>query len=214
MASAAISRPVLRYHGGKFRLASRLIDIFPEHRVYTEAFGGGASILMLKSRAYSEVYNDLDGEVVNVFRVLQDRRKAKRLEELIRLTPFSRREFELSYKRAKTDIERARRTIIRSFMGFGSDAISRMKASCAGFNARISSTMCTGFRWKSERSGTTPAHDGMEWPSILLELGHSASNGANLDQRAGVAAGASAALPVCRGLILAGTNWHSKDGAI
>jgi DNA adenine methylase len=54
-------------------------------------------------------------------------------------------------------VERARRTIIRSFMGFGSDSICRMKASRAGFNTSLSSTMSTGFRWNSNRSGTTPA---------------------------------------------------------
>jgi len=154
-----MKRPVLRYHGGKFRLAPRLLTIFPPHRTYTEVFGGGGSVLMQKPRSYAEIYNDLDGEVVNVFRVLQNRRKAKRLEELLRLTPFAREEFEISYEQAQSDIERARRTIIRSFMGFGSDSISRMKASRAGFNTRLSSVMSTGFRWNSNRSGTTPAGD-------------------------------------------------------
>jgi len=155
----AIRRPVLRYHGGKFRLAPKLIEIFPPHRVYTEAFGGGGSVLMRKPRSYAEIYNDLDGEVVNVFRVLQNRRKAKRLEELLRLTPFAREEFLLSYKQARSDVERARRTIVRSFMGFGSDSISRMKASRAGFNTRLSSTMSTGFRWNANRRGATPASE-------------------------------------------------------
>lgn len=160
-----IRRPALRYHGGKFRLAPKLIAIFPPHRVYTEAFGGGASVLLLKPRAYSEIYNDLDGEVVNVFRVLQDRRGAKRLRELLTLTPYAREEFERSYEHTRSDVERARRTIARSFMGFGSDSISRMKASCAGFNTRISSTMSTGFRWNANRSGTTPAHDWGHYPA-------------------------------------------------
>ncbi len=144
-------RPVLRYHGGKYRLAPRLIKIFPPHRVYTEAFGGGASVLMQKPRSYAEIYNDLDGEVVNVFRVLQNRRKARNLEQLLRLTPFARKEFLLGYKRGQTDVERARRTIIRSFMGFGSDSISRM----------------TGFRWNADHSGTTPASDWAHYPAAL-----------------------------------------------
>lgn len=160
-------RPILRYHGGKFRLAPRLISLFPVHRVYVEAFGGGASVLLKKPRSYAEIYNDLDGEVVNVFRVLQNRRKAKRLEELLRHTPFAREEFLLSYKHSRSDVERARRTIIRSFMGFGSDSISRMKASRAGFNTRISSTMSTGFRWNANRSGTTPAQDWSNYFSMI-----------------------------------------------
>src|SRR5882724_1383602 len=83
-----VTRPVLRYHGGKFRLAPMLLEIFPAHRVYTEAYGGGAGVLLQKPRCYSEIYNDLDGEVVNVFRVLQHAKKAARLETLLRLTPF------------------------------------------------------------------------------------------------------------------------------
>lgn len=162
-----IKRPVLRYHGGKFVLAPKLIAIFPRHRTYTEAFGGGASVLMLKDRSYAEIYNDLDGEIVNVFRVLQHPRKARRLEELLRLTPFAREEFKLSYRRGRADVERARRTIVRSFMGFGSDSISRMKASSAGFNTRISSVMSTGFRWNANLSGTTPAHDWAHYPDSL-----------------------------------------------
>jgi DNA adenine methylase len=162
-----LRRPVLRYHGGKFRLAPNLIEIFPPHRVYTEAFAGGASVLMRKPRSYAEVYNDLDGEVVNVFRVLQNRRKAKALEAALRLTPYARQEFLLSYKHDRSDVERARRTIIRSFMGFGSDSISRMKASRAGFNTRLSSVMSTGFRSNANRSGTTPAHDWMVYPDNI-----------------------------------------------
>jgi DNA adenine methylase len=164
---AKVRRPVLRYHGGKFRLAPNLIALFPEHRVYTEVYGGGGSVLMLKPRCYSEIYNDLDGEVVNVFRVLQDRKKAARLEAALRVTPFARAEFELSYKHTRSEVERARRTIIRSFMGFGSDSVSRMKASRAGFNTRISSTMSTGFRWNSNRSGTTAASDWKVYPDCI-----------------------------------------------
>lgn len=162
-----IKRPVLRYHGGKFRLGPRLIEIFPAHRVYTEAYGGGASVLLQKPRSYAEIYNDLDGEVVNVFRVLQDPKKAKRLEALLRITPFARQEFELSYKPIRSEVERARRTIIRSFMGFGSDSISRLKASRAGFNTRLSSTMSTGFRWNANRSGTTAASDWRHYPEHI-----------------------------------------------
>jgi len=37
---AQVTRPVMRYHGGKYRLAPMIVDLFPQHRVYTEAFGG------------------------------------------------------------------------------------------------------------------------------------------------------------------------------
>lgn len=58
-----VTKPALRYMGGKFRLAPWLLQFFPGHEVYTEAFGGAAGVLLQKPRAIGEVYNDLDGEV-------------------------------------------------------------------------------------------------------------------------------------------------------
>lgn len=149
-----IARPILRYPGGKFLLAPWIIEHFPPHRVYTEAFGGAASVLLQKTRSYAEVYNDLDGEVVNLFRVLQDEKQAEKLQIRLELTPFSREEFKLSYEKSDDPVTQAQRTIIRSFMGFGSDGAAGRP---------------TGFRANSNRSGTTPAHDWMVWPETLWQ---------------------------------------------
>jgi len=110
--------------------------------VYVEPFGGGGSVLLRKPRSYAEVYNDLDGEIVNVFRMVRDR--GEELRYALRLTPFSRQEFSDSYEPDNNPLEQARRTILRSFMGFGS------AAACGE---------SSGFRANSNRSGTTPAHD-------------------------------------------------------
>jgi DNA adenine methylase len=149
----APSRPVLRYFGGKWRLAPWIISHFPAHRIYCEPFGGGGSVLMRKAPAYGEVYNDLDQRVINVFRVLQDAAAAAELERKLRVTPFARDEMELSYERSTDPIEDARRTIIASFMGFGSDSVTR--------HGR------TGFRSNANRSGTTPANDWRRWPDQI-----------------------------------------------
>lgn len=119
-----VTRPVLRYHGGKWRLAPWIIAHFPPHRVYVEPFAGAASVLMRKPRSYAEVLNDLDGEIVNVFRVLRDRGHAAELERLLRLTPFARAEYAESLGAHPEPIEQARRTVVRAFMGFGSDSTS------------------------------------------------------------------------------------------
>jgi len=152
-----LTRPVLRYHGGKWRLAPWIIEHFPQHRVYIEPFGGGASVLMRKPRSYAEVYNDLWSVVVNVFRVLRDPVMAAELERRIRLTPYAREEFEATgddcINEIDDPVERARLTILRSFAGFGSAAI----------NTQFS----TGFRANSNRSGTTPAHDWAHYPGMI-----------------------------------------------
>lgn len=145
-----MNRPLVRYHGGKWKLAPWIISHFPKHRTYTEAFGGGGSVLLRKPRSYAEVYNDLDGEIVNLFRMARDR--GSDLERLVRLTPFAREEFVESYQPAECDLEQARRTLIRSFMGFGSASVSKQ---------------VTGFRSNSNRSGTTPAHDWANYPRAL-----------------------------------------------
>lgn len=155
-----IARPVLRYHGGKFRLAPWVIAHFPAHRVYVEPFGGAASVLLRKARSYAEVYNDAWGVVVNVFRVLRDPATAAELERLLRLTPYAREEFDAcgdeQIRQIDDPVERDRRTILRSFAGFGS----------ASTNAQHS----TGFRSNSNRSGTTPAHDWAHYPDIIPDF--------------------------------------------
>lgn len=88
-----IKHPAIRYHGGKFRLAPWIIEQMPEHVCYVEPFGGAAGVLLQKPRSYSEVYNDLDGEVVNLFRVLRNPELNQRLQDACRLTPYSRDEF-------------------------------------------------------------------------------------------------------------------------
>lgn len=153
-ANSTVHRPALRYFGGKWKLAPWIISHFPPHRIYTEAYGGAASVLLRKSPAYAEIYNDLDSEVVNLFRVLRDPMQAARLIELATLTPFAREEFELCYVPCLEPVERARRTLFRSFAGYGTNAVHRN----------------TGFRANTTRAGTIPAHDWRNLPAGLVEV--------------------------------------------
>src|SRR5437879_3619769 len=61
----------LSYIGGKNRFAKRIIATFPSHTTYVEPFAGGAQVFFHKPKSEVEVLNDLDGEIVNFFRVCQ-----------------------------------------------------------------------------------------------------------------------------------------------
>src|SRR6266849_2576845 len=100
----------LSYIGGKNRLAKQVIETFPKHTTYVEAFAGGAQVFFHKEPSKVEVLNDLDGEIVNFFRVCQAHH-----EELLRYSRFllvSRKWFELlkvTDPATLTDIQRAAR---------------------------------------------------------------------------------------------------------
>jgi DNA adenine methylase len=81
------------WYGGKWYYADWIISHFPHHRVYIEPFGGSASVLLRKHPSNVEVYNDLDGRIVNFFRVLRDKQQFEELVRLSTLTPYSREEF-------------------------------------------------------------------------------------------------------------------------
>jgi len=151
-----VTRPALRYHGGKFRLAPWIIGFFPPHEVYVEPFGGAAGVLLQKDRAYAEVYNDLDGDIVNFFRVLRDPALRRDLIEACRLTPYARDEFEAAYEPTDDPLERARRTCIRAAMGFGSAGAT--KAS-------------TGFRTDTRRKYGTAQHNWAAYPDAIGPIG-------------------------------------------
>jgi DNA adenine methylase len=119
-----LTRPALRYHGGKFRIADWVIEFFPPHKVYVEPFGGAASVLLAKEPAPTEVYNDLDSRIVGLFRVLRDETKAAELARRLTFTPFSREEYEgWCYADPLDDIDAAHQIVARGFMGQSSKGI-------------------------------------------------------------------------------------------
>lgn len=103
------------WYGGKFSHLDWLLPLLPKAHHYCEPFSGSAAVLLNRPPAAVETYNDIDGDVVNFFRVLRDRH-----EELVRaiaLTPFSREEYQLAVAGSLVgvgDVERARRFYIRA----------------------------------------------------------------------------------------------------
>lgn len=92
MPGTKVAVPLL-WFGGKGNMVRRLLPLIPPHRTYVEPFGGGAALLFAKPPSPLEVYNDIDSDLVNFFRVLRDPKKFARLYRLVALTPYSREEF-------------------------------------------------------------------------------------------------------------------------
>lgn len=103
------------WYGGKYGHLDWLLPLLPETRHYCEPFGGSAAVLINRRPSPLETYNDIDGEVVNFFRVLREQKDE--LLEAIGLTPFSREELRLAVQPPEeniSDLERARRFFVRA----------------------------------------------------------------------------------------------------
>lgn len=122
IADTTIKRPALRYYGGKWNLAPWIISHFPPHSNYVEPCGGAASVLLQKPRSPLETYNDLDGNVVNFFRVLRD--QPDELIRRIRLTPWARGEYEIFIEPTDDPVEKARRFFAGSYMSFNGSTLA------------------------------------------------------------------------------------------
>src|SRR5207247_2046491 len=103
------------WYGGKFSHLGWLLPLLPKTRHFCEPFAGSAAVLLNREPSPVETYNDIDGELVNFFRVLRDQKEA--LIEAIGLTPFSREEFERAISEpieGLSELERARRFFVRA----------------------------------------------------------------------------------------------------
>ena len=105
------------WYGGKYSHLDWLLPLLPDTHHYCEPYGGSAAILLNREPAMVETYNDIDGEVVNFFKVLRD--KKEDLIYAIGMTPFSRQEFQIAIQsngngKNLTDVERARRFFVRA----------------------------------------------------------------------------------------------------
>ena len=115
------SQPIISWLGGKRRLADKLLPLFPAHDCYVELFCGGAALYFLRHQpAKTEVLNDVNGELVNLYRVVQHH-----LEEFVRQFKWaisSREVFKWQQQtrpETLTDIQRAARFYYLQQHAFG-----------------------------------------------------------------------------------------------
>ena len=110
------------YFGGKGNMLAKLLPLLPSHKVYVEPFCGAASLFFAKQPSPVEVLNDLNEDVVNVFRVLQSKETHEELRFRLMYTPYARSEFVRAIEMLKqtdlTPVDRAWAFMVRQNMGF------------------------------------------------------------------------------------------------
>lgn len=118
--SRAIRSPIL-WLGGKGTNWRWIVQHMHAHRTYVEPFGGGASVLLNKPASSVEVYNDLDKRLYSLFKVLRDPTKARKLNRLLKLTPYSEDEYHDAWDASPStdEVEKARTVFAQLRMAFG-----------------------------------------------------------------------------------------------
>ncbi len=111
---------LFRYPGSKWSISDWIIAHFPdgyEKLVYLEPFAGSLAVFFKKRPGSVETINDLDSDVVNLFRVLRDNPEG--LKCAISLTPYSREEYDKAFEPCEDPVEKARRFIVRTTQAIG-----------------------------------------------------------------------------------------------
>lgn len=122
-----MQRPIVPWIGGKSRLAKHILPVFPEHTTYVEPFCGAAALFWMKEPSKVEVLNDIDGELVNLYRVIKHH-----LNEFLREFRWSltsRQIYEwlnMTEPVTLTDIQRAARFFYLQKLAFGGKPVGRV----------------------------------------------------------------------------------------
>ncbi|SFE42382.1 DNA adenine methylase [Paenibacillus algorifonticola] len=142
---------ILHYPGSKWSMADWIISHMPPHTTYLEPYFGSGAVLFNKDRSILETVNDLDGEVSNLFRIIRD--QPEELARLIHWTPYARAEYYKGYDSEGSDIERARRFLVRCWMARGGKTSDR-----------------TGWRHIIDLNAPHPAKDWQKLPDKIMQV--------------------------------------------
>ena len=160
---------LLNYPGAKWGMAKEIVSLMPPHRSYLEPFFGSGAVLFNKPQSAIETVNDIDGDIVNFFRVLRE--QPDRLAKAISLTPYAREVFDDAHANRGTDaFDRAYRFAIRSKMGHGFktnqktgfkvDVYARERSYCVScWNRLPADLLDAAIRLKSVQIENRPALD-------------------------------------------------------
>lgn len=150
---------LIKYPGGKWKVADWIISFMPKHKIYLEPYAGGLAVFFNKKPSQYETLNDIDGRICNLFKVCRD--KPGELAALLQYTPYAREEYESvmegaagqEIKLTGNGVEDARRFIVR-------------------INQAISGTLADRVGWKNKKICSDGATFPYMWsllPKIVIE---------------------------------------------
>lgn len=137
-------KAIIRYPGSKWGIANWIISHFPEgyeKMVYLEPFCGSGAVFFNKASGAVETINDLDSDVVNLFQVLRE--QPEKLKRVLALTPYSREEYDRSFKACEDPLEKARRYMVRTTQAIG----AKMDGKCGWRNHKQMKIGGTACKW-------------------------------------------------------------------
>ena len=147
-------KAIFRYPGSKWSIANWIIDHFPdgyEKMVYLEPFAGSGAVFFNKLPGAVETINDLDSDIVNLFRVLRE--QPEELKRVLALTPYSREEYDLSFLPCDDPVEKARRYMVRTTQAIG----AKMSSKCGWRNHKQMKIGGTACKWNGITDTIEPA---------------------------------------------------------
>lgn len=143
-------KQLFKYPGSKWTIAEWIINHFPSHKVYVEPFFGSGAVFFSKYPSYIETINDIDGRIVNLFKVCREH--PEEIARAIELTPWSRAEYIKCAEPTTNEIEWARRTLVR---------FSQSHSGCAHLKS-----------WRVSQMATSPPNPRL-WkglPDLIIEV--------------------------------------------
>ena len=163
-------RAIIRYPGSKWSIADWIIGHFPESyekMVYLEPFCGSAAVFFNKMPGAVETINDLDSNIVNLFRVLREH--PDELKRLLELTPYSREEYNKSYEVCDDPVEKARRFMVRTTQAIG----AKTNEKCGWRNHKTPKIGGTACKWGSITESIDRAVSRLRGdPTHLVQIEH------------------------------------------
>jgi DNA adenine methylase len=148
------------WFGGKGRMVEKILPYFPTgYTTYAEPFSGAASLLFAKDPSPVEIINDLDGDLINFFRVLRDPKTYEQFERMVTMTPYSREQYKECKKLAKErdPVERAWSFFVLARQSFSSRVHRGSFGTVITESARMMAAMNS--KWLSAVEGLPQVHN-------------------------------------------------------